>query len=63
MEQAYTIAAMAVRERYAEQLPEDLGILNGIGRGQIVVFSGSFDQAEQVFAQLGIPVVVDPSVR
>jgi hypothetical protein len=63
MEQAYTIAALAVRERYAEQLPEDLEILNGIRRGQVVVFSGSFDQAEQVFAQLGIPVIVDPSAR
>jgi hypothetical protein len=63
MEQAYKIAALAVLERLAEQHPEDYTILRSIMPGQVAVFSGTFDQAEQVLAKLGVPVVMNPGER
>lgn len=60
IETAYKTAALAVRRRWAEQHPDDLATLDGIRPGEAAVFSGSYDQAEQVFRCLRIPVSVDP---
>jgi hypothetical protein len=64
MHKAYRIAAAAVRQRLLEQKPEDLAILNRVSRGDVVAYSGSYDQAEKVFECLGISVEKDkPSSR
>lgn len=57
---AYKTAALAVRQRWAEQHPDDLATLDGIRPGEVAVFAGSYDQAEEVFRCLGVPVAVDP---
>ena len=44
MAMAYKIAALAVKQRFAEQHPEDLQRLKDIRRGQVSVYSGSYDQ-------------------
>ena len=61
IETAYKTAALAVRRRWAEQHPDDLATLDRIRPGDVAVFSGSYDQAEEVFRCLGIPVAVDPN--
>jgi hypothetical protein len=60
MANAYKLAAAAVRQRFAEQHPDDLAGLDRIEAGDVAAYSGSFDQAEEVFRCLGVPVTVDP---
>src|SRR5205814_4272729 len=57
------LAALAVRERFAEQHPEYLETLNRIGRGDIATLSGDFDQVEKVLDCLRVPVTVNPNVE
>jgi hypothetical protein len=63
METAYKVAAIAVRERFAEQHPQDLETLNGIRPEQVAVYSGTYDQAEEVLQCLGIPAMVNPNPK
>src|SRR6187397_2353934 len=63
MQTAYRLAALAVRQRFAEQHPEDLEVLNRITRTDVAVYSGTFDQVEEVLKCLRIPAMVDPDAR
>lgn len=60
MDKAYTIATLAVRQRLAEYQPDALRVLDDMRPGDAVVYSGTFDQAETVLRDLGIPVLMDP---
>ncbi len=60
MEKAYKLATLAVRQRYAEQRPDDLRLLNQIRKGEVAAYTGSYDQAEEVFKLLNVPVSVNP---
>lgn len=63
MNQAYQVAAHAVRQRYAEQHPDDLHVLDGIVRDQVAVYSGSYDQVENILTNLDIPFRLNPGKR
>ena len=60
MKQAYAVAALAVRQRLAEQHPEDLRVLDGIEHGQVAVYTGSYDQVEKILKQLTVPFRTNP---
>lgn len=60
METAYRLAAAAVRQRLAEQRPDELRRLNKLRKGDVAVYTGSYDQAQEVLKLLGVPVVMDP---
>ena len=57
MEQAYAVAARAVRQRLAEQHPDDLRVLDGIERSQVAVYKGTFDQVEKAFYAESIALI------
>lgn len=61
MDTAYTLAARAVRRRFAEQRPDLLAQLDAVEPGQVAAFSGTYDNIEAVAGELGIPLEVDPS--
>jgi hypothetical protein len=61
MTTAYNLAAAAVRQRFAEQHPEDLKVLEGIGRGGVAAISGCFDSVQEVLKRLKVPVTMDPA--
>lgn len=61
MNKAYKIAALAVKQRFREQHPEFLPVLENIGRGQVGVYTGQYDQCENVLKELGVPVVMNPN--
>lgn len=63
MQTAYKVAAIAVRQRFAEQHPEDLAVLNRLRAGDVAVFSGSFDRVEDILSRLKVPVVMNPKLR
>ena len=63
MKHAYAVAAHAVRQRFAEQHPDDLRVLDGIEPGQVAVFSGSYDKVEKILKQLNLPFMTDPRKR
>ncbi|MEW6729796.1 MAG: hypothetical protein AB1489_00530 [Acidobacteriota bacterium] len=63
MQTAYQLAALAVRERFAEQHPEDLAVLDRIESGDVAAYSGSFDQAEEALRCLGIPTTINPQAN
>jgi hypothetical protein len=60
MQTAYRVAALAVRQRFAEQHPDGLEVLNRISRDDVAAYSGSYDQVEGVLRCLGMPATVDP---
>ena len=60
MELAYRAAALAVRQRLAEQHPQDLAVLNTIGRKTVGVYRGSYDSVEKILRQLKVPVTMNP---
>jgi hypothetical protein len=60
MKMAYKLAALAVRQRLAEQHPEDLDVLRSLRRGDVAAYTGNYDQAEKVLECLGVPAAVDP---
>ncbi len=61
MEQAYKLAAVAVKQRFTEQYPEYLEILSLITKQDVAVYSGDFDQAEKVLKCLDIPATINPN--
>jgi hypothetical protein len=63
MQTAYRLAALAVRQRFAEQHPEDLEALNRVDREEIWVYTGSFDHVEEVLKHLDVPATVNPGKR
>src|SRR5262245_56017374 len=63
METAYRIAALAVRQRFAEQHPEDLAVLDRIEAGDVAVYTGSYDHVQEVLRCLNVRAIVDPQDR
>ena len=63
MEKAYKIAALSVKQRFAEHQPEYLQALTKVRQGQVVVFSGDYDQAEKVLKVLGVPSKLNPTKK
>ena len=60
MNKAYKLAALAVRQRFAEQHPEYLETLAAIEKGDVAVYSGTYDSVEKVLAQLNVPAAINP---
>jgi hypothetical protein len=60
MEKAYRLAAAAVRQRLAEQHPEDLEALGEVRKNDVLVFSGTFDSVQEVLRRLNVPFTLDP---
>lgn len=63
MEQAYKLAAAGVRQRFAEQHPDYLQILDSLEQNDVGVYSGTYDQAEEVLKYLDISAVVNPDPK
>lgn len=60
MKMAYEVAAIAVRQRLAEQHPEDLQVLNKLRKQDVAVYAGSFDRVEDILACLSVPCTMNP---
>jgi len=60
MKKAYQVAATAVRQRFAEQHPKSLEILNRIRPQDVAVYSGSYDRVEDILKCLKVPMTMDP---
>jgi hypothetical protein len=60
MQTAYRVAALAVRQRFAEQHPEELEVLNRVRREDVAVYSGTYDHVENVLKCLEVPVTMNP---
>ncbi len=60
METAYKIAALAVRQRLAEQHPESLRALDRLRGRDVAVYAGSFDHVEEVLKCLRVPFTLNP---
>jgi len=63
MKKAYEVAAIAVRQRLAEQHPEDLQVLNNLQKQDVAVYAGSYDRVEDVLACVKIPCTMNPDAR
>ena len=63
MKIAYKVAAAAVRQRFAEQRPDDLAILNSISESEVAAYAGDFDQVEKTLKCLNIPAVINPNAK
>jgi hypothetical protein len=63
MEKSYQLAVLAVRQRLQEQRPAALAALSRLQKGDVAVYSGSFDQVEKLLALLKIPVTLDPDPK
>lgn len=61
MHTAYKVAAIAVRQRLAEQHPTALKRIDNIRSGDVAVYSGSFDRVEDVLKCLNVPVTMNPN--
>ncbi|MBD2156056.1 hypothetical protein [Leptolyngbya sp. FACHB-16] len=60
MKKAYEVAAIAVRQRLAEQRPEDLQVLNKLRKQDVAVYAGSFDRVEDILACLNVSCTMNP---
>lgn len=63
MKTAYKVAAAAVRQRFAEQHPDDLAILKRISAGEVAVYSGTYDRVEDILGCLQVPVTMNPDAK
>ncbi len=63
MQTAYKVAALAVRQRFAEQHPAALEVLDKIHKDEVAAYPGSFDQVEEVLHCLGVPATVNPNPK
>lgn len=61
MQDAYTLAAAAVRQRFEEQYPERLKTLKAITERDVAVYSGVYDNVENVLKCLGIGYTMNPT--
>src|SRR5690606_36309133 len=61
MTKAYRLAALAVRQRYAEQRPEYLEVLDTQTKRDVAVYTGSYDSVQHVLEPLGVPFTTDPA--
>jgi hypothetical protein len=60
MSKAYEVAAIAVRQRLAEQRPEDLHVLNKLRKQDVAVYAGSYDRVEDILVCLNVPCTMNP---
>jgi hypothetical protein len=60
MARAYDLAASAVRRRLTEQRPDLLETLNEIRKDELAVFSGTYDDVQEVLKRLGLPYTTNP---
>jgi hypothetical protein len=60
MARAYDLAARAVRRRLAEQRPDQLATLDEVRKGDLAVFTGSYDSVKEVLSRLGLPFTTNP---
>jgi hypothetical protein len=63
MEKAYELAALAVRQRLAEQHPGDLVVLDQVRADDVAVFSGTYDSVQEVLRRLAVPFTLDPTEK
>ena len=63
MQTAYNVAALAVRQRFAEQHPQTLKILNSLVKDDIAVYSGAYDKVEKVLQCLQVPHTMNPDSK
>ncbi|MBL1179344.1 hypothetical protein [Pantanalinema sp. GBBB05] len=63
MKKAYDVAAIAVRQRLAEQHPEDLQVLNKLRKQDVAVYSGSFDRVQDILLCLKVPCTMNPDPK
>ncbi|WP_439342592.1 hypothetical protein [Vacuolonema iberomarrocanum] len=61
MELAYTVGAIAVRQRLAEQAPAALASLDRIEANEVSVCPGSYDHVERILERLQIPFRLQPN--
>jgi hypothetical protein len=61
MAQAYDMAAVAVRQRLADQHPERLAVLDGLSKRDVSVYKGAHDSVEEVLRRLRVPFEFNPS--
>jgi hypothetical protein len=60
MQDAYTLAAATVRQRFEEQCPDHLKTLNAITERDVAVYAGSFDSVENVLKSLSVNHTMNP---
>ena len=63
MARAYDMAAIALRQRIAEQHPDRLDVLDGLAKQDIAVYKGQYDSVEEVLRRLSVPFNFDPTAR
>lgn len=63
MQKAYEVAAIAVRQRLAEQRPEDLQVLNKLRKQDVAVYAGTYDRVEDILACLNVPCATNPDAQ
>ena len=61
MNNAYKIAALAVRERWSMVKPEALEVFDATSSDHIAIFAGSFDSVQNVFQHLARSIGSSPS--
>lgn len=60
MQNAYRLAAAAVRQRYLEQRPQTLAALDSLRKQDVAVLKGTYDSVENVLDALGLAYVMSP---
>ena len=63
MEIAYQVAAAAVRQRFAEQHPDYLTILDRISKDEVAVYSGTYDRVEDILDYLRVQIARNPAAH
>ncbi|NES82125.1 MAG: hypothetical protein F6K10_12380 [Moorea sp. SIO2B7] len=63
MQTAYKVASIAVRQRFAEQHPDYLEILNNLHKDDVAVYSGSYDHVEKILDCLGVGFTMNPKTK
>lgn len=59
MKTAYQLAAVAVRQRWQEQHPKELAILDGMSPTEISIIKGVHDSVQEIFECLGTKYTMD----
>jgi hypothetical protein len=63
MAKAYDLAARAVRQRFAEQQPDSLKALDGLGKREVAVYTGQHDHVQEVLRRLDVPFTLGPAPK
>ncbi|MCA9670287.1 MAG: hypothetical protein KC503_32050 [Myxococcales bacterium] len=60
MQRAYAVAGAAVRQRLLEQDPRRFEALASLGKNDVAVFQGTYDEAQRVLGVLDVPYRMNP---